>query len=260
MATCCLLLTFRMGSGGRDVSRFAANGIARAANGAMWDGFSTRPGEQRLERLPPAAAQAQPRAVGEHQGAVAAKQRVQLIAMADFSVVSQIVVDLRSKLDAQTQAQFTFTTAGQSQLWESPGLPGQWDYEFRRTFMYKDGRVHVADSDWVPGPGPLLAVADELRFDLSVVPRLLDLGGTLRMVILELQSQAASPERQEQTTLVIKNKEDRLRWKFSIDSPDRHSYRYRFTAITTQGERQPAGGTPTLPKAPLFHGLFNSER
>ena len=67
------------------------------------------------------------------------------------------------------------------------------------------GRVHVADSDWTQGPGPLLAVADELRFDLSVVPRLLDLGGTLRMVILELQSQAADRRR------AIEEIADRLR-------------------------------------------------
>jgi hypothetical protein len=168
-----------------------------------------------------------------------AKMRIQVIAAGDFSELSSAEVDLRSRVDSQVQAQLSFTGSGEGHLWEAPSTTGRPDYEYRRTFIYKDGHVRVADADWVAETRPVLVVADGSRFQVQLIPKFLDLGGSLKLAIAELESQAASSDTQERKTIVLKSKTDQATFSFGMQNGNRHAYRYRLTAIASQGERQP---------------------
>jgi hypothetical protein len=85
----------------------------------------------------------------------------------------------------------------------------------------------------------VLVVADGSRFQVRVIPKFLDLGGSLKLAIAELESQAVSPEVQERKTIVLKSKTDQPTFSFGMQNGNRHAYRYRLTAIASQGERQP---------------------
>ena len=167
------------------------------------------------------------------------KTRVQVIAAGDFSELSSAAVDLRSRLDPQVQAQLSFTASGEAHLWEAPSTTGRPDYEYRRTFIYKDGHVHVADADWIAETRPVLVVADASRFQVRIIPKFLDFGGSLKLAIAELESQATSPNAQARKTILLKSKNDPATFSFAIQNGNRHAYRYRLTAIGSQGDRKP---------------------
>jgi hypothetical protein len=106
--------------------------------------------------------------------------------------------------------------------------------------MYRDGSVQALDPDWRTDTRPVLVVRDELRFEVQVVPRLLDLSGALKFVLLELEYQDETTGRQERHTVVLRTKDEQPRWSFRLADPERRTYRYRVTPFTNQGERQPA--------------------
>jgi len=165
------------------------------------------------------------------------KMRVQLVAAGDFSDIAQLVVDLRSNSDGSPQSQVSLSATGQMQLWEFSA--GSVDYQYRRTVIYKDGRNDVLDADWVSSTRPVLVVSNDVQFHVQIVPRFLDLGASLRMAILELETQPDAPDSPERKTLLIRSKTDDLQWAFGTSNSNRHSYRYRLTLVTAQGDRQP---------------------
>jgi hypothetical protein len=168
------------------------------------------------------------------------RMRVQVVAAGDFSDIAQLIVDLRRQSDSSQQAQISLNAAGQTQLWESGGASASsMAYEYRRTVIYKDGRSSVLDSDWVSSTRPVLVVANDPQFHVQIVPRFLDLGASLRMVILELESEPVAPDSAERKTLLIRSKTDDLQWTFGAGSANRHNYRYRLTLVPAQGDRQP---------------------
>jgi hypothetical protein len=74
-------------------------------------------------------------------------------------------------------------------------------------------------------------VRDLLRFDLLVIPRHLDLGGSLSLALLALEFEDAAAALAEQTTLVLKDRGEEPRWSFRLAAPDRHRYRYQLTLV-----------------------------
>ena len=167
--------------------------------------------------------------------------RVQVMSAGDFTALAQIIVDLRSQTAPEIATQLSLTRPGESQTWEPPMAPQpEFAYQYRRTLMYRDGSVQGLDSDWRTDTRPVLVVRDELRFEVQVVPRLLDLGGVLKFVLLELEYQDETTGRQERHTVVLRTKDEQPRWSFRLADPERHTYRYRVTPFTSQGERQPA--------------------
>jgi hypothetical protein len=170
--------------------------------------------------------------------AIGQEAKLEIISAGAFSGLSQIIVDLRSTAD-NADAQFAFTRSGEGKTWKPKRQSdNDFQYEFRRTVIYEDGTLRT-DSDWVPDTRPILIIADELRFDVSVVARLLDLGGSLKSVIVELETEASQGLVQKKSFL-IQNKTDPYLWTFRINKPDQHRYRYRTTAISTGGQRKPA--------------------
>ena len=80
----------------------------------------------------------------------------------------------------------------------------EFEYQYRRTLVYQDGSIRRLDPDWRIDTSPVLIVRDELRFEVEVVPRLLDLGGSLRFALLDLEYQDEIAGRQEHETFVLR--------------------------------------------------------
>lgn len=173
---------------------------------------------------------------------VSRKARVQVISAGDFTALAQIIVDLRSRAEPDVSHQLCFTRAGESQIWDPPvSTQTEFEYQYRRTLVCQDGSVDTLDQDWRTDSRPVLVVRDELRFEVQVVPRLLDLGQSLKFVLLELEFQDEAAGHQERNTFVVRTKDEQPRWSFRLGDPEKHMYRYRITPFTSQGERQPAG-------------------
>jgi hypothetical protein len=169
------------------------------------------------------------------------KARVLVVAAGNFTALAQIIVDLQSRASPEVSKQLSFTRAGETQIWEPPNSPQtEFEYQYRRTLAYQDGSIRRLDPDWRTDTSPVLIVRDELRFEVQVVPRLLDLGGSLRFALLDLEYQDEIAGRQEHETFVLRTKEDQPQWAFQLGDPERRTYRYRVTLFTSQGERQPA--------------------
>jgi hypothetical protein len=171
--------------------------------------------------------------------AIGQQAKLEVISAGDFSGLSQIIVDLRSTAD-NADTQFAFTRTGEANTWKPKRQSdGDFRYDFRRTLIYEDGSVRAADPEWVPSTRPILIISDELRFDVSVVARLLDLGASLKSVIVELETDASQGP-VEKKTFLVQNKTDQYLWTFRINKLDQHRYRYRITAISSGGQRKAA--------------------
>lgn len=162
---------------------------------------------------------------------------VQAIAAGDFSGVGQLVLDLRVSSGAGAEtAQFTFTHPGESLAWKPHSMsPGTFHYQARRTMVYQDGTTRALD--WTDETTPVLVVSDLLRFNVQIVPRLLDLGGRWTLVLLDLEYANDSASVHNADSLVLRDRNAEPQWSFRMASPDRHRYRYRLMFVAKDGTR-----------------------
>jgi hypothetical protein len=163
---------------------------------------------------------------------------VQVIAAGDFSQLTQLILDLRagSAADADS-AQHTFSRPGESFTWKLKAAPGSaLRYQARRTMVQQDGTVRVLD--WTDETTPVLVVRDVLRFDVQIVPRLLDLGGAWTLAVLDFDFEDDSASIHEQDSVILHDKSAEARWSFRVASPDRHKYRYRLNLVSKDGAKQ----------------------
>ena len=161
---------------------------------------------------------------------------VQLIAAGDFTELAQIAVDLRTGPEDGEVESLTFTQPGQTLTWAPPTAdPAGFRYQVQRTLVYRDGTVHR--SDWEDDDRPVLVVRDLLLFEVGVVPRLLDLGGSVALALVELELVGESVGTQKRTTLVIRDRSEQPRWRVRLGSPDDRAYRYRLTLVAPGGPR-----------------------
>jgi hypothetical protein len=167
------------------------------------------------------------------------KAEVQIVAAGEFAHLAQILVDLRSRGKPETEVQFPFMKSGEVQIWQVPAAGVPFEYEFRRTLVYRDGSVRTLDSEWVIETRPVLVVRDEFHFAVRLIPRLLDLGGSLKMVLVELEPRDPIDSLQNRKTLVVRTREERPRWSFRLKTPSQHGYRYRLSEVSAQGEKRP---------------------
>ena len=159
---------------------------------------------------------------------------VELVAAGDFSALAQLVVELRSADGAPVES-FAFTAAGQGAVWSSTGVdPARLRYQSRQVLVYADGSRD--ELDWVDRDAPVLVVGDLLRFEVLVEPRLLDLGGGLRLALLELAPGADGADGQSET-LVLRDRTVPQRWSFRMSEPGSHDYRYQLTLVPSGGDR-----------------------
>ncbi|HYG61650.1 MAG TPA: hypothetical protein VEL74_03645 [Thermoanaerobaculia bacterium] len=162
------------------------------------------------------------------------KARVQLVGAGDFSGLAQIVVDLEAEVEGRVhRGQLAFSTAGESRTWEVPGAQLGFRYRSRFTLVGTDGAVRSLE--WVDQDGPVLVVRDPLRFEVRIVSRLLDLGGSLNLALLALEPEDA--EGAGRSTLILRRPDEEAVWSFGLAAPDRHRYRWQLTLIPKQGER-----------------------
>jgi hypothetical protein len=162
---------------------------------------------------------------------------VEAIAAGDFSQLAQLILDLRaaSAADAES-AQHTFTRAGESFAWNRHATgPSAANYQARRTMVYQDGTVQALD--WTDESTPVLVVRDGFRFAVQIVPRLLDLGGTWTIAVLDLDYADESASLHTQDSLVLRDKTTDAEWSFRIASPNNHRYRYRLTLVAKDGAK-----------------------
>lgn len=158
------------------------------------------------------------------------KSRVEVISAGDFTGLAQIIVDLRAGAEEEA---LTFTAPGQSRQWTLPASAGgALEYEVRRTLVFTGGRAMPLDRDWVRESRPVLVAANTLRFEVRLIPRLLDLGGALRMALVELEPESGSGQRK---TLIATQRNGELRWSFQMAEPGSHRYRYRVKFVPAQG-------------------------
>lgn len=162
--------------------------------------------------------------------------QVLVVAAGDFSELAQAVVSLRS---AGEETTFVFTAPGQSQTyWPRLGHSSDGErlrYQARITLSYRDGVVRQLD--WTDEDRPVFVVRDLLRFEVRVVPRLLNLGGALAMALLTLEySDPAGGTGQRQTlSLTLTQSDEERVWRFHAAAPSRPRYRYQLTLIPKSG-------------------------
>ncbi len=163
---------------------------------------------------------------------------VQAVASGDFSQLAQLILDLRAgpAADAET-TQHSFSRAGENFTWKPKAAPGSaLRYQARRTMVQQDGNVRVLD--WTDETAPVLVVRDVLRFDVQIVPRLLDLGGAWTLAVLDFDYEDDSASIHEQDSIVLHDKSIEAHWSFRVASPDRHIYRYRLNLVSKDGAKQ----------------------
>ena len=164
--------------------------------------------------------------------------RVQVVAAGEFVGLAQIVVDLRATSEADPQAaQVAFGAPGETWTWQ-PRVADRttFRYQARRTLVYRDGTVR--ELPWTDEDRPVLVARDQLRADVRIVSRLLDLGSAWQSALLTLEYRDDGEGIHEQTTLVLKDREAELAWSIRIGAPDRRRYRYQLTLIPAHGPRQ----------------------
>lgn len=166
------------------------------------------------------------------------KAQVNVVAAGDFSELAKILVDLRDPRTPELAVQFAFTQSGETRLWEpNRGPDKNFAYEYRRTLVYCDGTTRVVDEDWVQETRPVLVVQDDLSFEVHLVCRLLDLGGALKMAVVELEPEDPVNGIGKKT-IIVRNKNEEPHWSFRLRARDQHRYRYRLSEITTSGEHR----------------------
>jgi hypothetical protein len=159
---------------------------------------------------------------------------VQLISAGEFTELAQIAVDLRTGPEDGEVESLTFTQPGQTLTWEPlTADPAGFRYQVQRTLVYRDGTVHRGE--WEDDDRPVLVVRDLLLFEVSVIPRLLDLGGSVALALLELELGEGAAGTQKRTTLVIRDRSEQPRWRVRLGSPGRPAYRYRLTLVAAGG-------------------------
>src|SRR5262249_38935960 len=108
-------------------------------------------------------------------------------------------------------------------------------YRARLTMVYRDGTSgHL---DWVDHTEPVLVVRDTLRFEVAIVARFLDLGQSLRLALLQLQPVTPGGVGPAQS-FVLRDRMAETIWRFRMDSPERHRYRYQLTLVPLHGDQR----------------------
>jgi hypothetical protein len=168
---------------------------------------------------------------------------VALIAAGSFEGLAEILVELsHEEGGAEERATFSFHAAGERMEW-SPRVSDRQEFRYRvrRTFVTTDGIRRALE--WTEEDGPVLVVRDELRFEVRVIPRLLDLGGTYLLALLTLEYVDAAEGVREATTLVLRDRTSEPRWSLRLGAPDRRRYTHELTLVAADGART------TLPRA-----------
>jgi hypothetical protein len=164
--------------------------------------------------------------------------RVQVIGAGEFTGLAQIVLDLRTTSEADPQeAQVAFSGPGETWTWQ-PRVADRaaFRYQARRTLVYQDGIVR--ELPWTDEDRPVLVVRDQLRADVRIVSRLLDLGGAWQSALLSLEYGDEGDGLHQQTALVLKDREAELGWSIRLGTPDHRRYRYQLTLIPAHGPRK----------------------
>jgi hypothetical protein len=165
---------------------------------------------------------------------------VQLVSAGDFSQLAQILVELRTGPDDGSPASFAFTGAGQTQTWQPRTAdPVGLRYEVKTTVEYSDGSRQ--EPEWRADDRPVFVVRDVLRFDVTVIARLLDVLDTATLALVDLAFDDDQAGIHERRTLAISDRAEEPHWSFRLGAPERHTYRHQLTVVAPDGSRKPFG-------------------
>jgi hypothetical protein len=168
---------------------------------------------------------------------LSAKVGVQIMAAGDFTGLAQILLELET-IPPQNGAlqQLSFDGPGQAAEWTVPRAEdGRLRYRTRQSFVYVDGRVR--EMPWQEETNPILVVSNPLRFVVSVLPKLLDIGGSVRLALLDLSYHPDDPVHRQSRTLVLRERDAKPNWALDLVSPEQRHYSYRLTLIGADDER-----------------------
>jgi hypothetical protein len=150
-------------------------------------------------------------------------------------LISKIAVALRyrdaaNKYDADEI--FVLDDSKTSQFWNVPLVdPKLRTYEYQTTVFYSDGVTRT--DDWKPTDGKVLPVGDPYGFRVQVNARLLKgfAFGTIHLVF----DDAGPPPIHAEKTIEIDDFNKPLFWRFRLNAPGRHTYRYKASFFKEDG-------------------------
>lgn len=160
-------------------------------------------------------------------GLVPVSGTVTFLSAGSFGALQQALVEVR-RSDSSPVTVLTFTAPDQSATWTGSELPLA--YQTRQTLVLTDGR-HLVGS-WRPEDHSVQVVRDDLHLEVSLVGRLLDLGGAVRKAVIELQG---SDPGAATSTVVLTQSIDQPTCSLRLLDPTDHSYRYRLTLSPVAG-------------------------
>ena len=163
---------------------------------------------------------------------------VALIPAGEFGaegLISKIAVALRyrdaaNKYDADEI--FVLNDSKTSQFWNVPLVdPNVRTYEYQTTVFYSDGVTRT--DDWKPTDEKVLPVGDPYGFRVQVNARLLKgfAFGTIHLVF----DDAGPPQIHAEKTIEIDDFTKPLFWRFRLNAPGRHKYRYTASLFKDDG-------------------------
>jgi hypothetical protein len=162
--------------------------------------------------------------------------RVELVFAGSFEGIRKLVVELRPPGGTNTPALFELSDATAHASWDVPASPGQpLAFEHRLSVLYADGR-HRSD-DWQHSDRPVLVLRDQTLIEVTVVAKLVDLGGAWALARVELAYDDAGGEVIHSEQLTLMHRDDTPVWRFRTADPGRRSWRHRTLFVDAAGQR-----------------------
>jgi len=164
------------------------------------------------------------------------RARLVVVAAGELTGLSKLIVEVRA-LGAEPDAVeiFELTAPGQEREASLAVAELAIGYEYRVTAVYEDG-AHRADA-WRASDRPVLVVRDRARVDVTVTPRLLDLGGAWLLARVELRHVDPVSGDEQRAALTLTRAGEPAHWHFRARDPSRRDWEHRVTLVAADGSR-----------------------
>ena len=156
---------------------------------------------------------------------------VTALSAGDFSDVAAVLLELRDSPAGDIHV-LTFTAPDQTSTWTAASRSGALQYQLRQTIQFASGDHAV--SAWQDETSPVVIARNNLRFDVTVIGRLLQLGTQVSRAVVEIEGPDATIPA---ATVALDSSSPQQACTLRLTDPNVHTYSYRLTVV-------PVGGTP----------------
>ena len=160
---------------------------------------------------------------------------VSAVSAGDFSDVEAVLLELRDSPSSNV-AVLTFTAPNQTSVWTAASRPGALTYQLRQTIQLASGDHFV--SAWQDESSPVLIARDNLRFDVTVIGRLLGVGTQTSRAVVEIQGPDSTIP---PATVVLDSQAAQPVCTLRLSDPSLHTYSYRLTVVPVGGAAKTSG-------------------